>query len=186
MSKKTVEAIIDTDNNYIIGVKKNQKNLYKKIETITSDEAMVCSKFVELLKNKGRIERRTVWVYPGTEEISNTWAGVSQLIKVHRWVKEKGRIREEYAFFISSLIGNAQTFCHGIKSHWSIENSLHWVKDVTFNEDASRIRTSNAPENTSVFRNIVINVFRINDYPNLAQAQRLVCNDINRLKQLLN
>lgn len=167
-------------------MKKNQKNLYKRIEALTADEEMTCSKFAELLKNRGRTERRTVWVSSATDEISKVWTGVNQVIKVHRWVKENGAIREEYAFYISSLKGNAQVFCYGIKSHWSIENSLHWVKDVTFNEDASRIRTTNAPENTSVFRNIAINLFRTNNYPNMAQAQRLVCNDIGKLKQLIN
>jgi predicted transposase YbfD/YdcC len=185
LSKKTVTTIIGTNNNYIIGVKRNQKTLYNSIEALTANEDMTCSRFTELQKNRGRLERRTIWVSSATDEISKAWTGVTQVIKVHRWVKENGKIREEYAFYISSLKGNALVFCHSIKSHWRIENSLHWVKDVTFNEDASRIRTSNAPENTSVFRNIAINLFRTNNYPNLAQAQRLVCNDISKLKQLL-
>jgi len=186
LSKKTVELITGTNNHYIIGVKKNQKKLYQTIESLTADEKMAFSKFTELLKSRGRTERRTVWVSPATDEISKAWTGVNQVIKVHRMVKENGAVHQEHAFYISSLKGNAQLFCYGIKSHWRIENSLHWVKDVTFHEDASRIRTNHAPENISVFRNIAINLFRTNNYQNLAQAQRLVCNDITKLKQLIN
>jgi len=186
LPKKTVDAIIGTGNNYIIGVKKNQKKLYHKIEALTAGREAVSSWFVELLKNKGRTERREVSVCPAAEETSKDWTGARQVIKVQRWIKDKGEIRQESAFYISSLTGNAQLFCHGIKSHWRIENSLHWVKDVTFKEDSSRIRTAAAPENASVFRNMAINIFRTNNYTNLAQAQRLVCNDIAKLKQIIN
>lgn len=144
------------------------------------------SRFVELLRTKGRTERREVWVRAATGDFDKGWIGLKQVIKVQRRVKDKGKIRQEDAFYISSLDVNALVFCWGIKSHWSIENSLHWVKDVTFGEDSSRIRTANAPQNTSVFRNISINLFRTNDYQNLAQAKRLVSNDIDKLKQLIN
>jgi predicted transposase YbfD/YdcC len=186
LPKKTTEIIINTNNHYLIGVKKNQKNLYTQIEALTANMQNADSWFVELLKTKGRIERREVSVCAATNKFNKGWIGLKQVIKVQRRVKDKGKIRQEDAFYISSLDVNAQVFCQGIKSHWSIENNLHWVKDVTFKEDASRIRTSNAPQNTSVFRNISINLFRANDYTNLAQAQRLVANDINRLCQLIN
>lgn len=186
MSKKTTEVIINTNNHYLIGVKKNQKSLYTRIEALTADAQAADSWFVELLKTKGRLERREVCVCTVDSDFKKGWVGIKQVIKVQRRVKDKGKIRHEDAFYISSLNVNAIMFCQGIKSHWSIENNLHRVKDVTFDEDASRIRTANAPQNTSVFRNISINLFRTNDYKNMAQAQRLVSNDINKLCQLIN
>ena len=186
MSKKTVKVIIDTKNDYIIGVKMNQKSLCKQIQSMTANMQTVHSRFSELVYTKGRTERREVWISDVTTKMSGNWLGLKQAIKVRRTVKNKGKIREEEAYYISSLAVNAQVFCQGIKKHWSIENGLHWVKDVTFKEDASRIRTANAPQNASVFRSIAINLFRANDYKNMAQAQRLVANDIMKLNQLIN
>jgi predicted transposase YbfD/YdcC len=163
----------------------NQKSLCKHIQTMTSDRQTITSMFSELEHNKGRTERREVWVSDVTAQMSEHWAGLKQVIKVQRWVKEKHNIRSENAYYISSQIINAQSFCRGIRNHWSIENGLHWVKDVTFKEDSSKIKTANAPQNTSVFRNIAINLFRTNEYKNMAQAQRLVANDITKLYQLI-
>ena len=181
-----MKVIIDTRNDYVIGVKMNQKTLCEHIRSMTADMQNINSRFSEWEYNKGRTERREVWVSDTTDQMSKHWTGLKQVIKVTRIVKDKGRTREEDAYYISSRVVNAQTFCRGIRSHWSIENGLHWVKDVSFKEDASRIRTANAPQNTSVFKNIAINLFRTNNYSNMAQAQRLLANDIKRLNQLIN
>jgi len=131
-------------------------------------------------KNRGRLETRTVHVYDNLENIDSQWHGLQSLISVHRKVETPKKTIQETAFFISSLPGStpAQVFGQGIRSHWSIENSLHYVKDVTLNEDASRIRTKQAPENISLIRNIVLNILNKNGYTNKAQASRLLVNDI--------
>lgn len=103
------------------------------------------------------------------------------------WLNHPGKKSQEIAYFISSLpvTTKASIFNQGIRSHWSIENSLHYVKDTTFKEDACKIRTNQAPENLSLLRNIAINTFRNNGFSNLAQAIRLVSNDISKIWQLL-
>ena len=73
----------------------------------------------------------------------------------------------------------------GIRSHWAIENSLHYVKDVTFYEDASRIRTGNAPTNFSIIRNIAINVLRRLNFRSLPQAIRMLSGNIPKLLEVL-
>ena len=104
----------------------------------------------------------------------------------HRIVNTKGNKTEETAYFISSKQSNAFVYNEGIRLHWAIENSLHYVKDVTLKEDASRIRTGNAPQNISTIKNISINILRNNQYNNMAQAMRLVANDIPLIKSMIN
>lgn len=136
--------------------------------------------------NKGRTELRHIIVSNAIEQIDKDWNGLQQVIGIHRIVKEKRKTSEEMAYFIGSQNQNAFLYEEGIRSHWQIENSLHYVKDVTFKEDASKIRTGNAPRNISVITDIGINILRSNNYRNMAQAVRLVANDISTLKLLIN
>ena len=66
----------------------------------------------------------------------------------------------EVCFYISSLAADAVLLSRAIRSHWSIENSLHWVLDVTFNEDGSRIRQDYAPQNMGLYRRLCVNLFK--------------------------
>lgn len=140
-------------------------------------------------KNRGREEERTVKVYEAEGGLEQEgWVGIRSVVYVHRRVKRKGVWSEETASFISSLPSKtpAKVFQKGIRNHWSIENSLHYCKDVTFKEDASRIRTGYSPENLSLIRNIVLNIFRKKKYKNMAQATRLLAHNINKLHLILS
>jgi len=169
----------------VIGVKKNQPILYSKIEEIMADKNKRSSWYTEIEINKGRTELRSVSVSDNLEGISDEWVGLKQLISIHRMVNKKGNKTEETAYFISSKQSNAFEYIEGIRLHWAIENSLHYVKDVTLKEDASKIRTGNAPQNISTLKNISINIFRNNQYNNMAQAMRLVANDIPLIKSMI-
>ncbi|WP_414586789.1 transposase [Scytonema sp. PCC 10023] len=72
-----------------------------------------------------------------------------------------------------------------MRTHWGIENRLHWVKDVVFEEDNSTIRKGNAPANLSVMRTIALNVLRRNGYSSITSAQRFISNDIDKLLSLV-
>jgi predicted transposase YbfD/YdcC len=119
--------------------------------------------------------------------VSADWAGLACFIQAHRTVEQQGKQTEETAYFISSLPSNTPTeqFASGIRGHWLIENSLHYVKDVTFKEDASKIRTKQAPQNISLIKNMAINLLRGAGYTNMAQAIRLVGHDIGRLWEIV-
>ncbi|MDA3616891.1 ISAs1 family transposase [Chitinophagaceae bacterium LY-5] len=188
MPKKTTEVIVTSKNNYVIGVKGNQRKLFNEIKTIFSANKM-SSKYITLDKNKGRSELRLIRVSDSIDGISKEWIGLAQIIEIHRIVKDK-RLKngqsEEVRYYISSLKGNAMLYSKQIREHWRIENSLHWVKDVTFKEDSSKIRVGNAPENLSTMRNAAINIFRLNKYSNLAQAIRLGSNDIQTICKLIS
>jgi predicted transposase YbfD/YdcC len=183
--KKTSEVIINSGNDYVLGVKGNQPKLLEQIKHVTSNRDQISSSYIEMEINRGRTELRCVSVSDCIENISKEWVGLKQLISVYRKVKEKGKTREELAYFISSRQSNAFYYSEGIRLHWEIENSLHYVKDVTFEEDASKIRTSNAPQNISTIKNIAINILRKNEYGNMAQAMRLVSNNISVIKNMV-
>lgn len=118
---------------------------------------------------------------------TSQWVGVKQIVKVERvtFTHKKDLPSLDTSYFISSVTLEADAYNKGIRSHWSIENSLHYVKDVTFNEDASRIRTGNAPTNFSIIRNISINLLRRMKYNSFPQAIRMISGDISRLVKVL-
>ena len=71
-----------------------------------------------------------------------------------------GKTKTEQRYFMSSLTANAKAFTTAIRSHWGIENSLHWVLDVTMGEDLSSVRKDNSPENMAIVRHIVVNLLQ--------------------------
>lgn len=133
-----------------------------------------------------RLEKRVVCVYDDLYEIKE-WIGVESIITVERETKIKGtnKTTKERAYFISSLQKPASFFQKAIRGHWAIENSLHYVKDVTFAEDSSTIRTKNAPTNFSIIRTIAMTLFRRNGYSNMKQAIRSTAFDVKKLYGML-
>lgn len=178
--------ITKSGNNYLLGVKGNQPGLYEQIQANTAQAGAIVDRHLSLERNRGRIERREVCVSDNLAGISPEWAGLRQLVKVKRLTRrDGGRWSRQIAYYISSRRADARTYAEGIRGHWRIENSLHWVKDVTFGEDASKITGGQAPENLSIIKNMAINLFRAQGYTNMARAKRLLCNDIEKLQTLI-
>ncbi|MEO1052567.1 MAG: ISAs1 family transposase [Bacteroidota bacterium] len=183
MPKKTVETIIGSGNHYVIGVKKNQPTLYRHMEAQAKERTIGWC--IEMERNKGRFERREIRVYPLDGAIASLWKGAKQFVQIKRVVKKKGKQSRETAYFISSIDVSALSYNMGIRSHWSIENCLHWVKDVTLKEDASKIMSGSAPSILSTLRNGILNIFRKHGMNEIAKAIRLVSNDIKTINQLI-
>jgi len=118
-------------------------------------------------------------------DTDNEWKGLKVLIKVTREIQKKNHKTEEIAYYISSIKLSAKEFNKGIRLHWSIENSLHYVKDVTFKEDELKIHKGNAPEIFSIVRNFSINAFRKLKVTNFQQGIRLFCGEIKQLAKVL-
>jgi predicted transposase YbfD/YdcC len=129
-------------------------------------------------------------VFECPKEIAEGWTGLVSFIEVSRSVLYKNnKATKETAYFISSLPAaatSAAKFSGGIRGHWKIENSDHYVKDVTMKEDASKTKTGKAPQNISLIKNIALNLFRQNGYQNTAQAIRLVANDVPKLWEMVS
>jgi predicted transposase YbfD/YdcC len=182
--KKTVKKILKKDSFYVLQVKENQEKLLKKIKFICKYFPIISSNITKE-KNRGRLEKREVCVYKEGLDLKHEWSDIKQVIKVRRTVKNKDEKSEETAFFITNLSEKASFFNKGIRGHWRIENSLHYIKDVVLNEDRSRIRTGSAPQNMSLLRTLVINIFRLKGYSRIKQATRLISGNVKLMLSLL-
>lgn len=169
--REIVSKIVEKDANYVIAVKKNQPVLYEQIKQLfkqaieTHGKDLNMSSFSSREMNRGREEiRNYLMITDVAEQIDplQKWKNLTSIGMVEsvRVVNEKTSVETRY--FISDLENNAQKLAEAIRGHWSIENSLHWVLDVAFDEDNSRIRKDNAPANFAVLRHIAVNVISQN------------------------
>ncbi len=161
--KLIVESITEQSADYIIALKKNQKNLYQRVEDLF--KLAVMSKFKGFKhdeyhlseENHGRKEIRHYTVLNNIKNIidpNDEWMKLYSIGKVESVRTVKGKTKLETRYYISSLNNNAKSFSNSVRSHWQIENCLHWILDVQFNEDDSRIRKDNSPANFAVLRHI--------------------------------
>jgi len=109
----------------------------------------------------GRQEIRQCVVLSNIQDLidpENKWSNLKSIVMINSWRTENEKTTLETRYFISSLPNNAELLAQGVRTHWSIENKLHWVLDVQFNEDGSRIRKDNAPQNLAILRHIALNL----------------------------
>jgi predicted transposase YbfD/YdcC len=162
------EQVINQGGDYSLGLKGNQGNLYEATEDFfkTAQQAdfkdVQYSYHEETDNEHGRLEVRRYWI---TEELcslpkTEQWKGLRSIGMVERecWQNNKRIIEQRY--FINSIKADAKVFANAVRSHWGIENRLHWRLDVTFHEDESRIRKGNAPAILTTVRHICINLFQ--------------------------
>jgi predicted transposase YbfD/YdcC len=150
---------------YVLALKKNQLNLYNEVADFfrLAEHSDYFSKdsFESLEKGHGRIEQRTcvcLDVQGELKHISPDWTDLKTVAKIHAIREINGKKQEQTRYFISSLACDASTIGRAVRTHWSIENSLHWRLDMTFKEDASRIRKDFAPANMAIMRRIAFSL----------------------------
>jgi len=184
--KKTLHKIIKCGHDYVAQVKANQKELLKWVKFNTSiDDAKPIDIHISYEYNThGRHEERVCEIYDDLYQINNEWKSVKRVVKITSTTLSYGKYSKENHYYISSLKVNAKTFAHIIRSHWKIENSLHYVKDVSFDEDSSRIRTQQAPLVSTMLRSLAINIMNINKIPNIKKARKLFAWSPHRLFNL--
>lgn len=163
---ETAKMIIDKEADYILIVKGNQPTLQDALHDAivkameTSDPKVRRCHKKEI--NRGRIETREVFVQPVPKDspIFENWSGINAIGVIHRTREVNGKFEEATETFISSLDPKVRNIAGRIREHWGIENQQHYILDVTFSEDASRIRNGNSPEISSVFRRLALNILQ--------------------------
>jgi predicted transposase YbfD/YdcC len=162
-------AIRAAGADYLLAVKANQPTLRADIERLFKEAAPgQLDTHIDLDKGHGRIEMRTVTVahnvdwlcgerrFPGEMRLP----GIASLVRVVSRVELKDRCRFETRYYVSSAKLTAARAAEAVRSHWAIENKLHWVLDVTFAEDQSRLRKGHGAHNMAVVRHFAINLIR--------------------------
>jgi predicted transposase YbfD/YdcC len=159
-----VEKIIKKKADYILAVKGNQKQLHQNIKDEFRFSKSVKT-ITDLDMGHGRIETRTCSVITNFEfiEDNSKWKNLHSIIKIEsiREFKNSTKtIETATRYYISNLKAEAKDFQNAIRSHWAIENKLHWTLDVAFCEDASRKRNGNAAQNFSILNKIALNLLK--------------------------
>ena len=162
--KAIAEQIVTQGGDYVLALKGNQGGLYEDVQQLfdwarKQDFEDIDHDFYQTLDaNHGRIEKRRCWSLGQVKDLVNSeqWAQFTSVAMVEAIREEKGQTSRAVRFYISSLAPDAQKLATAIRAHWSVENPLHWVLDVAFSEDDSRIRTGHAPENLALLRHLAV------------------------------
>jgi predicted transposase YbfD/YdcC len=167
--QKTIAADIqDRGGDYVLNLKGNQQKLQESVQqkfaSAFEDEFadLEWSTFTTQKSEHGRIETRTFHVINNPTGLhgQDEWENLRTIIIVLRQQQIGDKVTEELSYYISSHLADAKQFSKIIRSHWRIENNLHWVLDVTFREDASRLRKGHGAENFAMIRRIAVSLIK--------------------------
>jgi predicted transposase YbfD/YdcC len=163
---ETVAAIHAKKADYVLNVKANQPKLVERLQQEFEQYGNQDFKALGLRVHKttershGRDEHREYYVAPAPQDLidAGQWAGLQTIVMVYRHRKVAGKETHEVHYYISSLPPKVKRLAKAIRGHWGIEASLHWVLDVNFAEDDSRIRKGNGPQTTALLRRLALSI----------------------------
>lgn len=166
--KDVAAQIVCQGGDYILNVKDNQPRLSDALrqrftELHHADRFTKAQRRLTRNEEHGRIEERHYFSVPLPPElawIAVEWSGCRSLGQCISYIQRDGKETSEVRYYLSTLPPDARRFGDGVRGHWSIENSQHWVLDVTFREDDSRIRKDEGPENFARLRRIALNILQ--------------------------
>jgi predicted transposase YbfD/YdcC len=193
--REIASKIVAGGGDYVLMVKGNQPTLEEAIESAFSEADAAEAPKTEARqlttkeKSRGRQETRHYTIMPLPDSMSafgKKWSGLKSIGRVVRKVQREGKQTSEASYYITSLESKVGVFSESVRSHWGIENSLHWVLDVVFGEDRSRIRQGHAAENMSFLRRFVTTLLRQDtSKSSLKQKRKEAAWDTDFLEKLL-
>ena len=169
--KAIAEQVQEGGGDYVFALKANQGALYEAV--VDSFEQAERTHFDGVAHDRvetvngghGRIETRRCWTITDPEYLrylnpGKEWSGLKSVGLVEAERRVGDRVSTERRHYISSLLGKAKEFSRAVRGHWDIENGLHWILDVAFRQDDSRVRSGNAQENIAALRRLALNLLR--------------------------
>lgn len=182
--KKIAEAIIEKKADYVLSLKGNQSTMSEEVRLFfdgalkTNWRDIPHDTHQTINKGHGRIETRRCIVTSDVNWFADReeWKGLKSFGMVESKRQIGDSVTMENRFYISSLSGlDAKTFAQAVRGHWGIENKLHWVLDMAFREDESRVRKDNAAANLSLFRRIALNLLKQEPRKRGINGKRKIC-----------
>lgn len=167
----TAASILQQGADYLLPVKANQGTLYEDLQDLFDGfetenyQQVVYDTARQVSEGHQRREIRQCWLvtqpeYQAYLRRAADWSQLTSLVKLMTVRILDGKTSVETRYFISSWRARARDFLHHIREHWQIENGLHWVLDIAFHEDASRVRKDHAPQNLATLRHIALNLLK--------------------------
>ena len=164
------QKVLDGGGDYVLALKGNQKNSLDSAKYLFDWElknnfsGVAHTETLSVEKGHGRIETRSVYSIGGLEKVEGLdvgkWPGLQSLTMVESVREINSSSTNERRYYISSLASDAKMIGDSLRSHWGIENSLHWVMDVTFHEDYARNRKDHSPVNMATMRHFALNLIK--------------------------
>jgi predicted transposase YbfD/YdcC len=163
---KIAEKIVEKKAHYVLGLKGNQSSLHNDVELLFKDKPskMKFHSHQTAEKGHGRIETRKCTVTEDIEWLRMEhphWKDLLSVVEIESTREVKGEVSVEKRYYITDLVAEPEVINNAIRQHWGIENKLHWVLDICFGDDQSRIRKGNAPRNMAIIKKTALNLLQI-------------------------
>lgn len=183
-TQATVKTIAAVGQQYLLAVKQNRANTYAAIKALTQTEAAQ-SQVSQVDESHGRTVTRQAQVFAATDELQAKWQNLACIGVVRRFGLRQHQPFAETVYYLSSCHWTASQLLVATRQHWQIENGLHWVKDVTFEEDYPIRRSGHAPVNWAILNTFCITLARRQGWRTVPQALRAWANQLHQVFHFL-